>query len=197
VYKISNFESDFADQLKKDASIKILKDNTASYDDIDFVIEVDKYVFHIDAKEKKTNYRKAWVEFSKINETDLFILDELGIRKLFHFFPNFFVVIKDNMKQKYYLYNSFDVLCMDRIRLNRPIVKTVEQLKGKWLISYQWGLEFSSINELIISMKEFMNKIPEKMHELSCYKVGDNPVYRLSEEYGRIPKYWDKDVSEK
>ena len=82
-----NFEQEIKKCLGEDSEISIIKDNTVSFDDIDFEIKLGTSHIFIDAKEKKTKYRSAWVDYSNIKEENLFILDELGIKKLFLHFP--------------------------------------------------------------------------------------------------------------
>lgn len=192
-----NFENEVEEQLNQLSDVEIIENNTASYDDIDFVLMLNDNKVFVDAKEKKTRYRRGWVEYSNIEEENLFILDELGIKKLFPHFPYFFVVIKDCNFGKYFLYNAFDLLCMERVRLNRKIIRRVEQLKGKWLISYKWGKEYSSLFKLINALKDDLNLLPMRMKELPCYEVGKQPMRILDGKYSRFAKYWEKDISEK
>src|SRR5688572_25749613 len=127
-----SFEQEIKNYLKQQ-NIKF-SDHSSTYNQLDFTIfRDDQPVFHFDAKEKRQTYNLSnWPRFGP--ELDLFILDDLAVRKCLAFAPKSGILVRDNLRQKYFFFSVIDLALMPRIRVNRPIHRNQPDLKGKWLI---------------------------------------------------------------
>lgn len=183
-----------------DKTFKLIEDNRESFDKIDFIFEYKQRKIALDCKEKKSESRGKWSELTGVPRENLFVFDETSIKKIFSHFPFGFMLIFDGTKNNYSVFNSLDLLCLPRRRLNRVIFKEKEMLKGKWIVDLNWGHNFSNMESGFEYIQHFMDdEIDTKLNQLECYRVlctEDIPVLG-GEDYTRVKKYWDKDVHEK
>lgn len=194
-----SFEKDCKDAIEFCSEFLLKKDNTDSYDQIDFLVEFKGITFAFDCKEKKSKNRELWGEKSGIPTENIFIFDETAIKNLFKHYPYVFVLIRDRTTDKYIVFNSLDLLCMPRIRLNREIDKYKRMNKGKWIVNLKWGHEFQSINESFEYFRHYLNnELEVQLKMLGCYEIPlTNAIDKLDGSYTRTKDYWAKDVSEK
>ena len=193
------FEKECENFVKNQTNFSIVENCTDSYDEIDFVLKLEKYKIAIDCKEKKSNYRGKWSELSGIEIDNLFIFDETSIKKTFYYYPYGFMLVFNRTKNEYVLFNSLDLLCMPKKRMNRSINRNVQTLKGKWIVDFNWGIKFETLGEIFNYLEDFLkNDLDNNLRSLSCY--GEYPpeeIPILGGEYTRNAHYWKKDVSEK
>jgi hypothetical protein len=191
------FENEVLTFLKKQDKIKLIQDSTNEFDKIDFILEYE-IRFVLDLKEKKAQYRKRWCEIAQMDEEELFIFDELGIRKLFSFFPYCFIIVKNEILKSYFVFNCWNLLCLPRIRVNREIFKVKKMYKGKWLVSFKWAVSYGNLEDTFDYICGELCKIDETLKFLPCLQIPNlNDIHILDEDYTRIPYYWKKDINEK
>jgi hypothetical protein len=91
---------------------------------------------YVDVKEKRQKLTKRWHLLPGVDEVDLFIIDELAVRKAMDKFPHAYFVIRDVPGgNRIFLARVDEVTGAERARLNR--VGTTGHAKGKWVINLQ------------------------------------------------------------
>lgn len=90
----------------------------------------------IDVKEKNQKLTKRWTKHTDPlgwEEPDVFVLDELSVRRAIAHFPQAYFLVKDNPGGgRWFLMRIDEVCCTERVRLNRNT--SPGNFKGKWLI---------------------------------------------------------------
>ena len=91
--------------------------------------EMDIWVpgYYVEAKEKKQVYTKRWHLLPGVPEENLFIIDELTIRRSAEKYPAAFFVLRDRPQFRLFLAPIWELIAVERARVDR--VK-----KGKWII---------------------------------------------------------------
>ena len=187
----------FEQEIKKFFAQKAIKfsDASSSYEQLDFTIydRQEQPSFHVDVKEKRQKYNlKNWPQFAP--EADLFVLDDLTVRKCLAHAPQSGILIRDNLREKYVFFSVVDLALMPRLRVNRPINRNQADVKGKWLINLRNGKSSSSLDKAIFSIRYYLRDMNVILFDtLECY---GNYMDEKIEIGGvvRKPVYWDEDV---
>lgn len=86
---------------------------------------------YLELKEKKQRYGNRWVREGGPREPDMFILDELTVRRAAEKYPAVFFLLRDRPMNRLFFAPIWELLSVQRIRLNRLTGKVA---KGKWII---------------------------------------------------------------
>jgi hypothetical protein len=124
----------------------------------------------------------------------LFILDDLAVRKCLAHAPQSGILIRDNIRERYFYFSIVDLSLMPRKRVNRPINKNQPDIKGKWLINLCNGKEAQSLDKAISHIRQYLQDLKTVLFEvLECY---GNYVDENIDIGGivRNPSHWDTDV---
>ncbi|MCC6298291.1 MAG: hypothetical protein IT314_03260 [Anaerolineales bacterium] len=188
-----SFEQEIKQYFAKEG-IKF-EDASASYKRLDFTI-FDKHnqpSFHLDVKEKRQKYNlKNWAAFAP--EPDLFVLDDLTVRKCLAHAPNSGVLIRDNLREKYFFLSILDLALMPRLRVNRPINRNHLEVKGKWLINLCNAKSAASLERAVYLIRYYLRDMDEYLFDtLACYGAYVDETIETGGNV-RKAKYWDKDV---
>jgi hypothetical protein len=186
-----SFQQEIRDLLTN--SLIRFEDHSESYKELDFAINFSDVIFHLDVKEKIQKYQTAnWPKI--MPESEMFILDDLSVRKCLAYAPNSGILIRDNLKDQYYFFSVVDLALMPRTRVNRQINKNQQGQKGKWVINLRNGKRFNSSKEAIVYLNKFISKMDTVLfNALECYgayvneKVDEAGIPRKS-------AHWDVDV---
>lgn len=166
------------------------KDHCDSFKKPDFTIYVKKKpYFYLEAKEKRQRYNMHHWQ-TKIAEENLFILDDLTVRKCLAYAPISGVLVRDNPRSRYALFTIVDLALMPRQRVNRPIQRAVATLKGKWLIDLQHGFLAASLNDIFTRLRQYNDHQNEIIFKtLACY--GNYPGENIIQSGAtRQPSHW-------
>lgn len=104
-------------------------DNTDSTTRLDFLIP--ELVVEVKAKNQQLGPR--WHLLDGVDECDLFVLDELSLRKALTHFPSAYFVFADVPCDRYFWARVDEVACAERVRLNR--VGPTGVAKGKLVLN--------------------------------------------------------------
>jgi hypothetical protein len=102
---------------------------------LDAVDRLDYWVpgVYLDVKEKNQRLTARWWLLPGVEEVDLFVIDELSVRRAAAHFPHAYFLIRDRPGgDRIFLARIDEVFCAERARLNR-IGKT-NVAKGKWVV---------------------------------------------------------------
>jgi hypothetical protein len=169
-------------------------DQTTSYKKLDFAITfAAQRRFFLEVKEKRQAYNLAnWPAFAP--EPDLFILDDLTVRKCLGYAPHSGVLVRDNRPNRYHFFSVIDLALMPKVRVNRPIKRNAAQQKGKWLINLQNGQAAATLDEVFGHIQRYLQELPTTLADyLPCYgnyvdeTVGSGGIERK-------PGHWQRDV---
>jgi hypothetical protein len=88
----------------------------------------------IDVKEKRQKLGKQWHLLPWIPEIDLFVIDELSVRRAAAHFPHAYFVIRDVPGgERIFLARIDEMFSVERARVNR--VGSTGHAKGKWIVA--------------------------------------------------------------
>jgi hypothetical protein len=173
------------------------KDNSSSFKRLDFSVKLDEtWTFHFDAKEKRQHYNLRNWQISAQDEPHTFINDDLAARKILAYAPYSGMVVRDNLLGGYYFFSVLDLFLMPKTRVNRPIFKEQEGLKGKWIIDLRNGRKCSSMVEVLAMFQKYIEKREDLfLNILECF--GDYQGENIGERGEvRRAEYWNIDVKE-
>jgi hypothetical protein len=170
-------------------------DNTASYHQPDFTVYFSgDLIFYLEVKEKRQPYNmRNWPAFAP--EADLFILDDLTVRKCLAYSPGAGVLVRNNLQRSYRFFSVVDLALMPKLRVNRAIERETQDVKGKWLINLQNGWEANTIEESFWCIQHYLRDLPAILFDHHpCY--GDFVGEEISGGgVVRQPAHWDSDVA--
>jgi hypothetical protein len=121
------------------------QDNTTEHDRPDLYIfrqvRGERVRIALELKEKRQSYRPRWAELSGVPETGLLVLDEVAARKLLAYAPRAALLFWDETQtvRPYVLFTIIDLLCVPKVRVQRPISLNSPRLKAKWLLDRRHG----------------------------------------------------------
>ncbi len=170
------------------------EDQTTSYKKPDFAITfAAQSTFFLEVKEKRQAYNPAnWPTVTP--EAELFILDDLTVRKCLGHAPHSGVLVRDNRHERYLFFSIVDLALMPKIRVNRPIRRNSPDLKGKWLINLQNGQVAVTLDLAFAHIQRYLQELPTILVDYpACYghyvdeTVGSGGIERQ-------PKHWDADI---
>jgi hypothetical protein len=134
-------ESLVATGLRDHAAITLCTVNTASMNDLDFGVRFRSGIgAAVELKEKRQRYSSWWSEQWSIQNperaaAELFVLDELSMRKLTMAGPHAYLLIADSSESdsRWFGCSIGDVLFSDFVRVARPLQNQV--VKGKVIVA--------------------------------------------------------------
>ena len=176
------------------AQKEAFSDFSSSHTALDF--HLHRSDAHIDAKEKRQRFNmKNWQE-ARMPQEQMFIIDDLAVRKLLLNAPNSFSLIKDSSLSPamYYVYSIVDFLCIPKVRCKRPIQRTTSAFKGKWIVDLRDAALFETLADAIKYILGYGRKHPEifKNH-IDCW--GRYPSEKIAKSGAvRTRRYWSIDA---
>lgn len=147
----------------------VLLDSTDSYDEIDFELGCRGKRLFLEVKQKKQRYRDAWPEIAGVDEEHLFILDELAVRKIIRRSPRAYLLIQDQITNRFSTLGALELVAMPKARVNRSIDAAVATFKGKWLIDIRNGEIIDSLDEAVAYIKRRVVSEDDYWNGLACH----------------------------
>lgn len=90
--------------------------------------------FYLDVKEKKQRLTARWHLLPGVPEVELFVLDELAVRKAMRHFPHAYFVIRDVPGgNRIFLARVDEVVAAEHVQANRT--GNTGHKKGKWILN--------------------------------------------------------------
>ncbi|MFN3983066.1 MAG: hypothetical protein ACK4SA_22020 [Caldilinea sp.] len=169
-------------------------DQTSGFYDADFALMLsDGARFALEVKEKRQPYTvQAWPQGTP--EAQMFILDELTVRKCLGFAPRAGIAVKDIVGRRFVFFSVIDLALMPRVRVNRRIERNRPDLKGKWVIDLRNGKVAVTLDDLLNHIQSYLGNLHSILYEIHpCYgdyigeTVGEGGVTRR-------PDHWRQDV---
>lgn len=95
----------------------------------------------LDVKEKRQRLTKRWQLLPGVDEVDLIVLDELGIRRALRHWPAAYFLMRDLPQDRLFLASITEVVCAERVRRQRVG-------KGKWILDLNNFLQVDSLDDV-------------------------------------------------
>lgn len=90
--------------------------------------------FFLDVKEKKQPLTDRWHLLPGVPEQDLFVVDELSVRRAAHHYPHAYFLIRDVPGGgRIFLARIDEMFCTERARVDR--IGRTGHRKGKWIVN--------------------------------------------------------------
>jgi len=140
------------------------QDNTAEHDRPDLYIfrqvRDERVRIALELKEKRQSYRSRWAELSGVPEAGLLVLDEVAARKLLAYAPRAALLFWDETQtvRPYVLFTIVDLLCVPKVRVQRPIALNSPRLKAKWLLDRRHGRLLPDLGSAFAAIASYMER---------------------------------------
>jgi hypothetical protein len=123
------------DALDAHPALTRLASHTSSLDRLDFaVLAPGERLCQLELKAKHQPYR-AWGDLRAATaEQDLFILDELALRKVVAAGPYAALLVRDDPGDRWVLWTTMDLVLADKVRVNRRLATGLDRIKAKVLL---------------------------------------------------------------
>jgi len=121
----------------------------------DGVDDLDVWVpgFYVEIKEKNQSYTDRWQLLPGVDEINLFIMDELTIRRGLRYYPYVFFLVRDNTIGRLYLCPIWELIGAEKVRRNR-------NGKGKWIMDMRQFQPLANEESLVASIRTLMVQTP-------------------------------------
>src|SRR3954451_16200921 len=122
--------------LERHPRMRLLRTSTASYDRLDFqLLGPAEHLVELEVKAKHQPLSAGWRRLRPdVNPADLFVLDELALRKIVDAGRYAFLLVRDVPQARWVLWTVGDLLVASRARHAREIDRgSGSRLKGKLL----------------------------------------------------------------
>lgn len=113
-------------------------DNTAASDRLDFWLPG----VYVEVKAKRQPLTARWHLVDGVDERDLFVLDELSVRRALRCWPEAYFLLSDEPTGRLFLASITDLCVADKVRRQRVG-------KGKWLMSLLQFHQLDSLDEIV------------------------------------------------
>jgi hypothetical protein len=101
--------------------------------------------YYVEVKTKGQPLTARWHRLEGVEERDLFVMDELSVRRALKYYPEAYFLIYDIPENRYFIANAIEFALVERARLNRAG-------KGKWIVNlanFRRLASLDQINELV------------------------------------------------
>ena len=130
-------------------------DRTEANDALDFWVPG----LFVEVKEKRQPLTTRWTDLAPwIPERDLFILDELSVRRACNHWPEAYFLIRDAVCNRLFVGSVVDLVSIDRVRVNRVG-------KGKWLIDLKHLDQIEELGHLVSWIRSDLTEMRWKRSE--------------------------------
>ncbi len=136
-----HLESRFGQGLQQHRRLRVVADDTDRYDTPDYLIDVSGVGrASVELKAKWQSYRSGWTRHRPdIAEPELFILDELALRKIVAAGRHSYLVVHDHPTNRWRIFGTTDLVLAPKVRVARRLEGRRPTTKGKVLIDLRDG----------------------------------------------------------
>ena len=128
-------ESHVEEALDAHPALTRLASSTTSMDRLDFqILGPGERLCELELKAKHQTYR-GWTDLRPdVDEADLFILDELALRKIIGAGPYAILLINDQPSDRWVVFTTMDLVLAPKVRVDRRLATGVDRIKAKILL---------------------------------------------------------------
>lgn len=156
----------------------MLKRSTASTDRLDYqLLGPGERLVETELKTKRQPYQ-GWAKFRPdIPERDLFILDELALRRIVDAGRYAFLLVNDMPGRRWCLWSTADLVLTSKSRIARTLARESERVKGKLLISLvEHSIICATLGEAIETLVESVEEVDRKWDDIAPWPRGAKPA---------------------
>jgi len=127
-------ETEVRSALAAHPDLVLLRSSTNSLDRLDYQVEHSKQFVELELKAKNQPLSRGWQRLRpEVREVDLFVVDELALRKITDAGRFAFLLVWDAPSKRWALWSSGDLLVASRRRHTRALDTPAGKTKGKLL----------------------------------------------------------------
>jgi hypothetical protein len=156
--------------------LRVIGDWTASFDRLDFQLSCPGgQPLELEVKAKNQPLSATWRAVRPdVDPRDLFVLDELAMRKLVDAGRRMFMIVRDAPRCCWFLWSAGDLAVASRVRHSRRLQKgTNPMVKGKLLLNLaEAGFRSPDLAEVIDTMAATAVHIERRWHDISPWPTG-------------------------
>ncbi len=128
-------EDEVAQALASHPELILARRATHALDALDFtVLGPGERLAQVELKAKHQPYREWAQLWPELAERDLFILDELALRRIVDAGRYGFLLVRDMPEDRWAVWSTTELVLATKVRVGRRLVTGVERTKGKVLI---------------------------------------------------------------
>jgi len=145
--------------------------STSSLDRLDFqVLGPGERLVEIELKAKHQPYR-GWGHLRPATrESDLFIVDELTMRKLVDAGRYAFLLVRDDPGDRWVVWTMFDLVLAAKARVDRPLATGTDRTKGKLLVDLaDTPHHHRSLPEALDAIARLCGEIDHRWHAIESW----------------------------
>jgi hypothetical protein len=157
--------------LQKHRLMTRLTSSTRSLERLDFqVLGPDGQLCEIELKAKHQRYN-GWGSLRPgIAERDLFILDELALRKLLDAGRYAFLLVRDDPGDRWIVWSLMDLVFASKTRVSRQLATAGKHTKGKLLLNMAESPHHcSSVDQALTNIAELIAEVDQRWTSIEAW----------------------------
>jgi hypothetical protein len=164
--------------LSAHPELLMLKRSTASTDRLDYqLLGPGERLIEVELKSKRQPY-KGWSKYRPdVPEEDLFILDELALRRIVDAGRYAFLLVRDMPRSRWCLWSTADLVLTSKSRVARTVSREVERVKGKLLIDLtEHSIVCGSLSEAVDTLVTAIGHVDRRWDDIAPWPSGRMPA---------------------
>ncbi len=160
--------------LERHPGVTVLRNSTASTDRLDYqLLGPGDRILEVELKTKRQAYR-GWDRLRRdVPEPDLFILDELALRRIVEAGRYAFLVVFDMSTPRWCLWTTADLVLTSKARVARRLATGEPSLKGKVLLSLvEQSVVLRTLDRTVDAMVHAAARMDAQWNDISPWPRG-------------------------
>lgn len=167
-------ESRVALALHGDPQLIVLQRCTSSTERLDFqLLGPGERLVELELKSKRQPYQGWSCHRPNVPEEDLFILDELALRRIVEAGRYAFLLVNDMPKRRWCLWSAADLVLTSKARVARKLVTDQVRDKGKLLLDLTEQTTISSrLEHAVRAVAEMVSDVDRRWNDIAPWPGG-------------------------
>jgi hypothetical protein len=167
-----------AQEIHCHPALVLLNRSTSSTDLLDYqLMGPGERMLELELKTKRQRY-KGWSQYRPdLSESDLFILDELALRKIVDAGRYASLLVRDLPEDRWCLWSTADLVLTSKSRVARPLHTDRRFLKGKLLISLtEQSYVCDTLEEAVDRLVRMSRDVDACWNDIAPWPGGSTPA---------------------
>lgn len=176
--KRHQIEAKVAARLAAHPGLIMLKRSTASTDRLDYqLLGPGERLIELELKTKRQPYQ-GWSRYRPdLPESDLFILDELALRRIVDAGRYAFLLVNDMPGRRWCLWSTADLVLTSKSRVARSLSREADRVKGKLLISLvEHSIVCATLAQAIEVLISSIHEVDRAWDDIAPWPSGNKPA---------------------
>lgn len=158
-------ESEVERAIRRASCLRLLRSSTTSFDRLDFqLVGPGEHLLELEVKAKHQPLSAAWRALRPdVDPADLFVLDELALRKIVDAGRYAFLLVRDLPRSRWVLWSAGDLHVATRVRHARPLARDASgpsRTKGKLLFDLtEVGIAVDHVDDAIDALATLASRL--------------------------------------